>query len=108
MKTTIQSSNGTSFHNVTVIASINELLQLLGEPEYTTSDIDEKVQYDWKMETESGSVFTVYDWKEYRKLIKTEDIEWHIGARDFSSSMDGGHELQAALDKLRAGELINK
>ena len=108
MKTTIQTSHMTSFHNVTVVASIEELMELLGEPKYHTSDVTEKVQYDWVMETNSGSVFTVYDWKEYRELDKTEDIEWHIGARDFASSMDGAHELQAALDELRTVSLFTK
>ena len=90
----------TSFHGVTVECSLEELKAILGEPTYHTSDIKEKVQWDWNMETEDGRYFTVYDWKEYRHISETEILTWHIGGSDFSSSTEGKREIQAAISKL--------
>lgn len=90
----------TSFHNVTVNCSLEELKAVLGEPTYHTEDTTEKVQWDWNLITEDGRVFTIYDWKEYRHISDTEIIEWHIGARDFASSMEGKREIEAAIKQL--------
>jgi hypothetical protein len=45
------------------------------------------------METESGKVFTIYDWKEYRRYSKDTTIEWHIGAHNGSTGNEGLEEL---------------
>ena len=52
------------------------------------------------METESGGVFTIYDWKEYRYFIDTEVIEWHIGGFNKFHTIEAQTELQNALLKL--------
>lgn len=31
------------------------------------------------METSTGKVFTIYDWKEYREIDFDEEIHFHIG-----------------------------
>ena len=48
---------------------------------------------EWIMETDSGDVFTIYDWKEYRILEETEIIEWHIGGH-------GGNVTEQALNEI--------
>jgi hypothetical protein len=79
MKPTTKSTSGSSFHNDTFIASVSDLRKILGAPIYEANTGDDKVNFDWEMETHDGMAFTVYDWKEYRTLSETESIEWHIG-----------------------------
>ena len=89
--------SGTSFHGHTITATYNELVDALGgKPQYTHGD---KSNYDWVCETENGTVFTVYDWKEYRNFGDDEKIEWHIGAHDKQKSSDA---FFCVLDKLNA------
>ena len=81
MKQTDKSANGTSFHNHTFTATVDDLRNVLGQPQFESNDGQDKVNFDWIMETEDGEPFTVYDWKEYRRLEEDEVIEWHIGGR---------------------------
>ena len=82
-----------SFYNETILATASELINVLGEPEYGRGDVDEKVQYDWEMETDDGQYFTVYDWKEYREFSEDENIRWHIGGIDLEGTKQGKLEL---------------
>jgi hypothetical protein len=52
------------------------------------------------METEDGTIFTVYDWKEYRKLNEDEDIEWHVGGHSGLDTMKALEEIEEALASL--------
>lgn len=72
--------NGTSFSNVTFSASVNDLIEIFGEPTIQNNTGCDKTNFDWSLQTSSGDVFTIYDWKEYRKLNLDEIIEWHIGS----------------------------
>ena len=81
MKQTDKSADGTSFHNHTYTATVDDLRNVLGQPQFESNDGEDKNNFDWIMETEDGEVFTVYDWKEYRRLEEDEVIEWHIGGR---------------------------
>lgn len=72
----------TCFSFCTFKASVNELVSKFGEPDFVDRDEDEKCQYEWNLRVINGnkvSVFTVYDWKEYRLFERDEIIEWHIG-----------------------------
>ena len=84
---TEKNTSGTSFHCVTFNANVNDLIKIFGEPTIQDNTGDYKTNFDWHLQTPSGDVFTVYDWKEYRKLNLDETIEWHIGAfsKDVSS-----------------------
>ena len=81
MKPTTKSASGTSFHNTTFEATPNQLLELLGEPYGDYNDGSDKTNFDWTMETETGDVFTVYDWKYYHVLDMKTVYEWHIGGK---------------------------
>ena len=50
-KKTYQNTDGTSFHNVTFHASVDQLTKAFGDPtmEYNTGE--DKVNFDWEMET---------------------------------------------------------
>ena len=78
-KQTTQSPIGTSFHDTVINASVNDLTKVLGEPQYDANHGTDKINFEWMMELNDGSVFTVYDYKEYRVLDKREIIEWHVG-----------------------------
>jgi hypothetical protein len=99
MKPTSQSTSGTSFHDSTITASLNQLKTICGEPQ-SYGDPNDKVQYDWDMETEDGTPFTIYDWKEYRRFGAHEMIEWHIGGFTGSDTRKAEDELQEALSLL--------
>lgn len=101
MKQTSKSPIGTSFHDCVVKATVNELKTVLGEPEYLANTGDGKVNYEWDMETETGDVFTVYDWKEYREIDDDEMIEWHIGGHSIGVTIQAQAELCTALLNLK-------
>jgi hypothetical protein len=100
MKQTNKSANGTSFHDMTFTATVADLRKILGEPQCEQNDGQDKCNFDWTMETEDGTVFTVYDWKEYRKLKEDEDIEWHVGGHSGLDTMKALEEIEEALASL--------
>ena len=95
-KKTYQDIDGTSFHGVTIRATVDQLTEAFGEP-YDNNTGEDKVNFEWDMETNEGEVFTIYDWKEYRKLDLDEKVEWHIGAKSKSVSNDAEREILKAL-----------
>jgi len=97
MKQTDKSANGTSFHNHTFTATVDDLRNVLGQPQFESNDGEDKNNFDWIMETEDGEVFTVYDWKEYRRLEEDEVIEWHIGGRSGADTEKALLEIREAL-----------
>jgi hypothetical protein len=100
MKQTNKSANGTSFHDTTFTASVADLRKILGEPKYEQNDGSDKCNFDWTMETEDGTIFTVYDWKEYRRLGENEMIEWHIGGHSGADTRKALEEIGEALATL--------
>lgn len=99
MKKTEKSANGTSFHNVTITTTINDLTRLLGEPTYTGDPYEDKVSVEWICETEEGDIVTIYDWKEYRRLEDNELVEFHLGGQRKIHTLDGKEELVKLLNK---------
>ncbi len=101
MKPTNQSSNGTSFHGEVFNASVQDVKKICGEPYAENNDGSDKVNFEWEMETENGDVFTIYDWKEYRKLSETEIVEWHVGGHNSGVTFQAVNEITDALNNLR-------
>ena len=99
MKATNKDANGTSFHDTVINCSVSTLRKVLGEPAYDGNDGEDKVNFEWIMETDKGEVFTVYDWKEYRSLNENEMIEWHIGGHDKSTTEQAKREIREAIAK---------
>ena len=97
MKRTDKTANGTSFHDHTFTATVDDLRNVLGQPKFESNDGQDKCNFDWIMETEDGTVFTVYDWKEYRQLAEDEVIEWHIGGRSGADTEKALLEIRQAL-----------
>ena len=95
-KKTYKDTDGTSFHGVTIRATVEQLTNAFGEPDDKNTGED-RVNFVWDMETEDGEVFTIYDWKEYRVLKSDEIVTWHIGAKSKSDSNVAERELLKAL-----------
>jgi hypothetical protein len=95
-KKTYKNVDGTSFQNVTFKASVQDLTNVFGEPDDNNTGED-KVNFVWDMETENGDVFTIYDWKEYRKIDLDEQIEWHIGSHSREISGEAQYEVMREL-----------
>lgn len=97
MKATKQSAGGTSFHNTTVSATINELTAVFGQPTHDNNDGQDKVNVEWVLETDSGKPITIYDWKEYRAIGEDELIEWHIGGHSALDTEEAKIEIESHL-----------
>lgn len=97
MKTTNKSTNGTSFTGTEISATYNDLVKVIGLPTYSDNTGKDKVNFDWELETDSGEPFTVYDWKQYRKIDLEEIISWHIGGFNLESTIQAKNEILNAL-----------
>ena len=97
-KFTNKTSIGTSFHSVVFSATPQQLIDLF-TPLHEQNDGEDKVNFDFTLETESGEVFTIYDWKEYRPLQMNETIEWHIGGLNEGTCLQGKAEVLELLNK---------
>jgi hypothetical protein len=97
MKKTNKSSNGTSFHGVTIESTVDKLTKVLGEPNYVDNSGEDKVNYSWDLETDEGDVVTLYTWKEYRPIEVDEDILFHIGGMARNHTILGKQELTELL-----------
>ena len=100
MKRTDKIANGTSFHDHTFTATVDDLRNVLGQPKFESNDGQDKCNFDWIMETEDGTIFTVYDWKEYRALQEGEIIEWHVGGKSRTDTEKALTEIIEALNLL--------
>ena len=96
IKKTNKSLDGTSFHGATFSATLADLQVILGAPN-GGGDHHDKVQNEWELELEDGTVFSVYDWKEYRRYTDKETIEWHIGGMNLKDTFVAQDTLVEAL-----------
>ena len=101
IKKTNKSLDGTSFHGATFSATLADLQVILGAPN-GGGDHHDKVQNEWEMELEDGTVFSLYDWKEYRRYTDKETIEWHIGGMNLKDTFVAQDTLVEALDTMNA------
>jgi len=99
MKHTEKSASGTGFFGDVFQATPSDLRTILGQPKFEHNDGQDKTNLDWTMETESGEVFTVYDWKYYRPLGEDELVEWHIGGHSGSVTEQALNEIAGALNE---------
>jgi hypothetical protein len=94
---TYKKVDGTSFCNTTIKATVSQLIEILGQPNFADNDGEDKVNFEWERENSRGNVFTVYDWKNYRPIGKDENIEWHIGGFNNSDTEQAKEDINAAL-----------
>ena len=100
-KLTNKPRGGTSYHMMNIVTTVNKLIDVIGKPQIEDNDGSDKVNVEWICELSDGTVFTIYDWKEYRPLEYDEEIEFHIGAKNGELSKRAAD----ALDKLGIGDI---
>lgn len=93
MKKTKLSAGGTSYHGVNITTTVQQLIDILGEPSSEHNDGEDKTNFDWNCITSNEHIVTIYDWKEYRPISKDEVIEFHIGGFSLSHTLDAQKEL---------------
>ena len=83
---------GTSYHNVDIRTTPNDLIELCEELDiehHSNNTGEDKVNFDFEFYVpEKDLYFTVYDWKEYQPLNLHNSYEFHIGAKDTMSSLE--------------------
>jgi hypothetical protein len=98
MRKTDKEIFGTSFHDTVIGTTVHTLRKIMGKPLYISNDGEDKVNYEWAMETDNGDVFTVYDWKEYKVLNEHEIIDFHIGGMSKAITEQAKNEIYEALE----------
>lgn len=93
MKTSNQNTDETSFQNITIRTTANQLIEKLGFP----NSIAEGVSFDWVCETEDGDVFTIYDYYHSGSLPYDRLHKFHIGSKSLLISHQAKTELQLLL-----------
>jgi len=93
MKVSIK-TGGTSFHGVTLLTTPQRLIDILGEPEYFVNDGSDKTNMDYSLETNDGTPFTIYDWKEYDSLKMESYYHFHIGGHNKNNCIKAVDELK--------------
>jgi hypothetical protein len=71
----------TAWHHDTILASVNQLRAIFGEPDHSDPDCPDKVSVEWRIDTPQG-VFAIYDWKQYdHPALSSPDTPYrlHIG-----------------------------
>jgi hypothetical protein len=92
-KLTNKSADGTSFYDTVIITTVKKLKNALGEARWGDNSGKDKTNFTWVCENKDGDVFTIYDWKEYRKIRLNETIEFHIGGNNKSITEKAKREL---------------
>jgi hypothetical protein len=93
----------TCFHSVAIHTTPNKLIELCEKyniKHEEHNDGEDKTNFDFEFQTPEGLYFTVYDWKEYKKLKKDREYEFHIGAKDKLDSWDAYDVLISELMEL--------
>lgn len=74
-------ASGTSLVG-TIEADYYTLVELFGEPTWTDTSSQEKVNYEWVIQFDNGTLATIYNWKDYdggRYASQAPNYEWHVG-----------------------------
>lgn len=72
-----------------VNATYQQLVDTFGEPTYNGSSGEDKVDVEWHIKFDDGTVASIYNWKDYdggdycRSGVK---YEWHIGGHARAAS----------------------
>jgi len=91
---TKKSKRGTSFHGTYITTTPKKLKQLFSGSYSEWNDGEDKVNFEFILETKYGDVFTIYDWKEYRVIRQNEEVSFHIGGRNSSITEQALSEIE--------------
>lgn len=82
--------NGTSFFGGMVLACANDLEEKLGVKPELGGD---KVTFEFDLQLEDGTPFSLYDWKEYQ-IGRNTQVYYHIGSRNREDTGKVCHALR--------------
>ena len=82
--TNLDRINGTSFHNDIIYASANEICEKLNVD--ITCYEGDKTNFEFDLELEDDTPFTIYDWKEGDWVDEDTKLYYHIGAKTAAES----------------------
>ena len=68
----------TYFSGMTVQATLAEMEEAFGPPDYARNYGSDKVNFEFRI-VFNGITYTIYDWKEYQPIGDDEQITFHIG-----------------------------
>ena len=92
--------DGTCYHDVSINATPNQLIQVIGEPHMCKNDGEGRVNMRWCFEIEkTGITFTIYDWKQNQPLDMDTSYNWHIGGDTENDCLSGLEILIELLKK---------
>lgn len=97
VKETFKDCNGTSFHDTTIVTTPRKLIELFPNSYSEQNNGEDKVNFDFVLENSNGDVFTIYDWKEYRRIGMDEQIQFHIGGFSREVTEQSKRDLQKML-----------
>ena len=80
-------ANGTSFYDDAILASCNDIRSKLDVDVAYYGSGDEKTNFEFELELEDGTPFTLYDWKEGDWVDEDTILYYHIGARNAVESL---------------------
>lgn len=90
----------TSYHSVNITSKIETLTPALGKPLFEDlSSTEDKVQIEYEIMLPNGKEVYLYSWKEYRRLKRDSVIEFHIGARSYSESIEARDYINSLISK---------
>ena len=91
-------TRATSYHNINVTATAEQLIALFGQPAFDGNLGEDKVNLEWHLQID-GRPFTIYDWKYYRPLELDEMVDWHIGAHNNTEASAAAAAIVELLDQ---------
>lgn len=109
--TTLSEENnigGTSYHDIVINASKNEIEKKLGIHAYVNKN-DSITKYEWDLELDNKIPFTIYDYNMH-ELGEDDVIEYHVGWKTepyndeldndgFPTSIDGLYIVEALVER---------
>jgi hypothetical protein len=74
----------------TAEASYDRIVEAFGAPTYDEPSGDGKVDIEWNIEFDDGTVATIYNWKDFDggfRARESSSYTWHIGGRSQTSKL---------------------
>ena len=87
------------FFGQTFEATPQDLIDLLGVPQYFSNTGENKTNFGWTCELEDGTIFSIYDWKYYKSLDLNVPITWNVGGKDITTTRKGCEVIKKILNK---------
>ena len=72
---TALSNDNTSWTFSTIQATKAQITKAFGQPQ----ELGGKVQFNWIIKFNDGTLATIYDWKQRTEIADTDLINWNIG-----------------------------